>query len=103
MRGELARTPLMVELTSGDATARELFTGHSSELARPPAIDLPDGRREWEVRFGVCRNAMGGESGTYNCGEVDWYGSETVEIDTATGSIAVPAPPMSACLPPQTE
>ncbi|MFT5357493.1 MAG: hypothetical protein ACI9KE_004730 [Polyangiales bacterium] len=93
----LLQRSIVVEMNSGDTTMRRTFSGHG---ARQPTVDVRDGRREWEVRFGVCRNTHTPESHRYDCGDVDWYDEQTLEIDTAaTPSLAVPPPPESDCAP----
>lgn len=96
-QGSMLNRPIavLVESSSGGTSVQSYFTGTGLR----ESIDLPVGRREWTVRFGLCQQGTDPASSSYSCGGVDWYGTRTYTFDPATAGTAIPAltPPETGC------
>ena len=93
--GAMLNRPIMIELTSGDSRIKRYFSG----TGMTESISIPEGERDWRVRFGLCRERTDPLKSHYQCNTVDWFGEQSVTLDTnRTGTtLPVPTPPESSC------
>lgn len=98
--GDMLNRPVAVQVESGGGSTsnRSYFTGSGLR----ESVDLPVGRREWTVRFGLCQRPTDRTRSSYSCGGVDWYGTRTHTFDPATPGATIPAltPPEAGCWEP---
>ncbi len=98
--GSFLLQPVALAYESNGVSGQLVLSGHQSELSDPQGLTVTEEELEYTLRFGLCRNRMDNESGTYACGAIDWYDSATVVLDGADPSarVSVPPPPTSDCL-----
>lgn len=98
--GAMLYRPIMVELTSGDHRIRRYYTG----TGLTESISIPEGKRDWEARFGLCREQTDPAKSQYRCDSVEWYAKKRVSLDPGqpATTLSVAPPPESGCwsLPP---
>ncbi len=93
--GVMLNRPVVVELTSGDSRVQKYFTGAGTT----ESILIPEGERDWTVRFGLCRERTAALKSSYQCNPVDWYDERSVTLDPGTPgtTLSVPTPPKRDC------